>query len=118
VIGAIAVVFAPLVAALALASVKAALVAGAGIVVTVASATLIQLCFRTQAPRNLFRHRHASSSRIATFAEAFSSIAWAATFALVVVGNWLALMLALFAITILGVVWLLSAPDTRTYAAR
>ena len=110
---AIAFIFTPLIAALALASVKAALVAGVGMVVTVASATLIQLCFRAQSPRSLFRHRHVSSSRIATFAEAFASIAWAATFALVMASNWLALLLALFAIIILGAVWLLSPPETQ-----
>jgi ABC-2 type transport system permease protein len=112
VMGAIALIFAPLVAALALASIRPALIAGVGIVVTVASATLIQLCFRTQISRHQFRHRHISSSRIATFAETFSSIAWAATFALAVAGSWLALVLALFATTILGAVWLISPPDT------
>jgi ABC-2 type transport system permease protein len=89
-----------------------------GIVVTVASSILIQLCFRTQVSRSQFRHRHVSSSRIATFAEAFSSIAWAATFALAVASSWLALVLALFAITILCAVWLISPPDTQAYAKR
>jgi ABC-2 type transport system permease protein len=68
--------------------------------------------------RSQFRHRHVSSSRIATFAEAFSSIAWAATFALAVAGSWLALVLALLAITILGAVWLISPSDTQAYAKR
>jgi ABC-2 type transport system permease protein len=117
VMSAIAFIFAPLVAALALASIRAALVAGVGIAVTAASAIFIQLCFRTQVSRSQFRHRHVSSSRIATFAEAFSSIAWAATFALVVAGSWLAaLVLALFAITLLGAAWLISPPNN--YAAR
>jgi ABC-2 type transport system permease protein len=84
-----------------------------GILVTTASATLIQLCFRTQVRRSQFRHRHVSSSRIATFAEAFSSIAWAATSALALASSWLALFLALFAISILGGVWLISPPDTQ-----
>jgi len=118
VMSAIAFIFAPLVAALALASLRPALVAGVGIVVSAASAILIQLCFRTQVSRSQFRHRHASSSRIATFAEAFSSIAWAATFALAVAGSWLALVLALSAITILGAVWLISPPNNQTYAAQ
>ena len=118
VMGAIAFIFAPLVAALAFASVRPALVAGVGVLVAVASATLIQLCFRTQARRSQFRHRQVSSSRIATFAEAFSSIAWAATSALAAAGTWLALFLALIAISILGGVWLISPPDTRAYAAR
>ena len=118
VMSAIAVIFAPLVTALALASIRPALVAGVGIVVTAASAILIQLCFRTQLSRSQFRHRHVSSSRIATFAEAFSSIGWAATFALAVASSWLALVLALFAITILCAVWLISPPDTQAYAKR
>jgi ABC-2 type transport system permease protein len=118
VMGAIALIFAPLVAALAFASVRVALVAGVGMSVTVASAILIQLCFRTQARRSQFGHRHVSSSRIATFAEAFSSITWAATSALAMAGNWLALFLSLIAVSILGSVWLISPPDNHAYAAR
>ena len=118
VMGAIALIFAPLVTALAFASVRPALVAGVGILVTAASATLIQLFFRTQTRRSQFRHRQVSSSRIATFAEAFLSITWAATAALAAAGIWLALFIALIAISILGVVWLISPPDTRAYATR
>ena len=112
VVGAVALIFAPLVAALAFASVKLALVAGAGVMIATASATLIQLCFRTQARRSQFRHRHVSSSRIATFGEAFSSIAWAATSALIATGTWLALFPALIAISILGGIRLISPPVT------
>ena len=82
VIGSIAMVFAPFVAALALLSPLAC--AGrrrCGIVVAAASATAIQLWFRAQAKRSHFRRRQ-TSSRVATFAEAFSSITWAATAAL------------------------------------
>jgi len=118
VMSAIAFIFAPLVAVLALASTRPALVAGVGIVVTVASSILIQLCFRTQVSRSQFRHRHVSSSRIATFAEALSSIAWAATFALAVASSWLSLVLGLFAITILCAVWLISPPDIQAYSKR
>jgi ABC-2 type transport system permease protein len=117
VIGTIALIFVPLVAALAFASAWPALVAGVGVLVAAASAILIQLSFRTQARRSQFRHRHVSSSRIATFAEAFSSIAWAATSALAAAGIWFALFAALFAITILGGVRLISPPDTQAYAA-
>ncbi|WFU40511.1 permease [Bradyrhizobium sp. CB82] len=75
---AIAMIFAPLVAALAFASpLQTATTAGA-IIVSAASATAIQLWFRVQARRSQFRRRQ-TSSRIATFAEAFSSIGWAAT---------------------------------------
>ncbi|GLR87164.1 permease [Bradyrhizobium iriomotense] len=78
---AIAAIFAPLVATLGFASpLQAAITAGA-IVVSAASATAIQLWFRVQARRSQFRRRQ-TSSRLATFAEAFSSIGWAATAAL------------------------------------
>jgi ABC-2 type transport system permease protein len=96
----IAVVFAPFVAALAFAAPRAALVAALGVLVAAGASTLIQLCFRTQAKRSQFRRRQVSS-RIATFAEAFSSIAWAAVAALAAIGTWLALAPALIALGIL-----------------
>jgi ABC-2 type transport system permease protein len=84
----------------------AALVAGSGALIAAASATLVQLCFRTQARRSQFRRRQ-TSSRIATFAEAFSSIAWAAAAALTAAGTWLALFPAVIAVAILaGVKWI------------
>jgi ABC-2 type transport system permease protein len=107
VMGAIAFVFAPLVAALVFASPLAAAVSAIGVLIAAASATMIQLCFRVQARRSQFRRRQ-TSSRIATFAEAFSSIAWAATAALAAGGSWLALFPAFIAIVILGGVWLIS----------
>ena len=78
---AIGVMFAPLVAALAFASPLQAAVTALGVVTAAASATAIQLWFRVQARRSQFRRRQ-TSSRLATFAEAFSSIGWAATAAL------------------------------------
>ncbi|WP_024517769.1 hypothetical protein [Bradyrhizobium sp. Tv2a-2] len=78
VIGAI---FAPLIVALALASPLQAAVTACGVTIGAASATAIQLWFRVQARRSQFRRRQ-TSSRLATFAEAFSSIGWAATSAL------------------------------------
>jgi len=101
VMGAIALVFAPLIAALAFASVTAAVVTALGVLIAAASSTHIQLCFRVQARRIQFRRRQ-TSSRIATFAEAFSSIAWAATAALAAGGTWLALFPALIALGILA----------------
>jgi ABC-2 type transport system permease protein len=118
VMGAIAFIFAPLVALLAFASVRPALVAGMGVLVAAAAATLIQLCLRTQARRSQFRHRHLSSSRIATFAEAFSSISWAATAALAAAGNRLVLLPAIIAISILCGVRLIGEPVTQAYAAQ
>lgn len=107
VMGMIALVFAPLVLALAFAAIEGAVICAASILIAAASATLIQLCFRVQARRNQFRRRQ-TSSRIATFAEAFSSIAWAATAALAASESWLALFPAIIAIFILGGVWLIA----------
>jgi ABC-2 type transport system permease protein len=107
VMGAIAMIFAPLLAALAFASAQAAITAALGVLIAAAAATLIQLCFRTQAKRSLFRRRQVSS-RIATFAEAFSSVSWAATAALAAGGSWLAVFTALVALGILGGAWLIS----------
>jgi ABC-2 type transport system permease protein len=102
VMGGIAIVFLPFVAALALISLFHAAVAAAGIVVATASATQIQLWFRSQAKRSHFRRRQISS-RMATFAEAFSSITWAATAALAAAGTWLALVTAAIAVaTLIG----------------
>ena len=78
---AIAAIFAPLVAALAFASPLQAAVTAPASSLPPISATAIQLWFRVQAKRSQFRRRQ-TSSRIATFAEAFSSIGWAATAAL------------------------------------
>jgi ABC-2 type transport system permease protein len=100
VMGAIAFIFAPMIAALALASSLCAVAAGLGVVIAAAAATQVQLCFRVQARRSLFRRRQVSS-RIATFAEAFSSIAWAGTAALAAAGTWLALFPAVLAVGIL-----------------
>jgi len=102
VMGAIAMVFLPFVAAVAYLSPIHALVSAIGIAVASASATLIQLWFRTQAKRSQFRRRQISS-RMATFAEAISSITWAATAALAAAGSWLALAPAAVAVaTLIG----------------
>ena len=101
VIGAVALLFAPFVAVLALASPRDALAAAAGIGIATVSATLVQLWFRTQARRKHFRRRQISS-RIATFAEAFSSITWAATAGLAAAGHWQAAVTALFGLGLLA----------------
>jgi ABC-2 type transport system permease protein len=77
----IGVIFAPLIVALIFASPVQAAVTASGVIIAAASATAIQLWFRVQARRSQFRRRQ-TSSRLATFAEAFSSIGWAATAAL------------------------------------
>jgi ABC-2 type transport system permease protein len=111
VMGAIAIVFAPFVAALALASPLHALIAALGIAAAAAAATTIQLWFRAQAKRSHFRRRQ-TSSRVATFAEAFSSIAWAATAALAAAGIWLAIVPGLVAVGVLGGARLVSPART------
>jgi ABC-2 type transport system permease protein len=98
--GSVAVVFAPFVLAMALASPRDAVVAIAGIAAAAISATMIQLWFRTQARRKHFRRRQ-TSSRVATFAEAFSSIAWAGTAGLAAAGRWQAGITAMIAAGIL-----------------
>jgi ABC-2 type transport system permease protein len=107
VLGAIAVIFAPLVVVLAIASPWHALVASAGIVIAAMAATSIQLWFRTQAKRSQFRRRQVSS-RVATFAEAFSSIGWAATAAVAAASVWLAIAPALIALLVLAGAWFMS----------
>jgi ABC-2 type transport system permease protein len=112
VLGVLAVIFAPLVAVLAIASPWHALVTSTGIVIAAAAATSIQLWFRTQAKRSQFRRRQVSS-RIATFAEAFSSIGWAATAAVAAASVWLAVAPGLLAFLVVAGTWLMS-PRTRS----
>jgi ABC-2 type transport system permease protein len=102
VLGVIAVVFTPLLAVLAFASLWHALVAACGIIIATTAATSIQLWFRSQAKRSQFRRRQVSS-RVATFAEAFSSIGWAATAAVASVSLILAVAPAILAsLVVLG----------------
>jgi ABC-2 type transport system permease protein len=107
VMDAVALVFAPFIAALAFAAPLSATIAALGIAIAAATATTIQLWFRAKAKRSHFRRRQ-TSSRVATFAEAFSSIAWAGTAALAAAGTWFALPAALIALAILGGVRLIS----------
>ena len=101
VLGVIAIVFAPLVAVLAFGSPWHALVASGGIIVATMSATSIQLWFRSQAKRSQFRRRQVSS-RVATFAEAFASIGWAATAAVAAMSLVLAIAPALMALLVVA----------------
>jgi ABC-2 type transport system permease protein len=96
VVAAIAVVSAPLLIALAFSAPGVALATGAGVGLAAASATAIQIAFRSQARRSHFRRRQ-TSSRAATFAEAFASILWAATAGLAAAGSLAALLPALLA---------------------
>ena len=104
---AIAVIFPPLVMALAFASPLQAAVTAAGVIVATISATAIQLWFRVQARRSQFRRRQ-TSSRLATFAEAFSSIGWAATAALALAIPIAALISGLMTAAIMAATWKIS----------
>jgi ABC-2 type transport system permease protein len=104
---AISVIFAPLVVALLFASPLQATVTAAGVIVASASATAIQLWFRVQARRSQFRRRQ-TSSRLATFAEAFSSIGWAATAVLALAVPLVAPVTALMTAGILAATWKIS----------
>jgi ABC-2 type transport system permease protein len=104
---AIAAIFAPLVAALAFASPMQASVTMLGVIIATVSATAIQLWFRVQAKRSQFRRRQ-TSSRIATFAEAFSSIGWAATAALALAAPLAAAVSGVLTAAIVAATWKIS----------
>jgi ABC-2 type transport system permease protein len=106
---AIAAIFAPLVLGLLFASPVQAAVTAVGVIVAATTATAIQLWFRVQARRSQFRRRQ-TSSRLATFAEAFSSIGWAATAALVLAVPIAAIISGGMTAVLLAVTWKLSPP--------
>jgi ABC-2 type transport system permease protein len=107
VLAVIGVIFAPLIAALLCASPPQAAATAVGVIAASASATAIQLWFRVQAKRSQFRRRQ-TSSRLATFAEAFSSIGWAATAALALTIPLVALVTGLMTAGILAATWKIS----------
>jgi ABC-2 type transport system permease protein len=100
-------IFAPMIAALALVAPLQALITGLGVISATTSATAIQLWFRTQAKRSQFRRRQ-TSSRIATFAEAFSSIGWAATAALALAAPIAAAISGALTLAIMAAAWKIS----------
>jgi ABC-2 type transport system permease protein len=104
---AIAAIFCPLIAALAFASPFQAAVSAGAVIISAASATAIQLWFRVQARRSQFRRRQ-TSSRLATFAEAFCSIGWAATAALAVTIPIAAIISGAMTAAILAATWKIS----------
>lgn len=105
--GAVALTFAPLIAVFALLAPFEALVAVVGVAIAATSSAMVQLWFRAQARRSTFRRRQ-QSSRIATFAEAFSSISWAFAGAMAATQAWSGvLVLAVMAIGgLAGVRWI------------
>ena len=78
-----------------------------GVIVATVSATTIQFWFRAQAKRSQFRRRQ-TSSRIATFAEAFSSIGWAATAALALAAPLAAAISGILTAAIMAATWKIS----------
>ncbi len=105
VLGAVAFVTAPLLAALAFAAPVLAAVAAGGIALSAGSATMVQIWFRAQAKRSMFRRRQ-TSSRLATLAEALSSILWAGAAALAAAGSWLAIGPVVLVLLALAGVWI------------
>jgi ABC-2 type transport system permease protein len=103
----IAAICAPLVVALSFASVLQGAVTAAFVLLAAGAATAIQLWFRVQARRSQFRRRQ-TSSRIATFAEAFSSVGWAATSVLALVIPVLAAITATLTVLLLLATWKIS----------
>jgi ABC-2 type transport system permease protein len=97
-------VFAPFLIGVLTRSWIMALVIAAAIFLAAFSSTLIQIWFRSQARRRYFRRRQ-TSSRIATFAEAFSSVAWASTAAVAANQSWYALAPAMVAVLVLAGTW-------------
>jgi len=103
----ICVIFAPLLAVLVLTEPWQAAITACGVIAAAGSATSIQLWFRVQASRRHFRRRQ-TSSRLATFAEAFCSIGWAATAVLALTIPIAALICGLITAAIFAASWKLS----------
>ncbi|HWV19396.1 MAG TPA: permease, partial [Devosia sp.] len=102
VLAVVAAILAPLLILLALNSWTMALATGVCAILSAASATAIQVWFRIPMRRAMFRRRQVAS-RAATIAEAFASITWAGTGALLTVGSWAAGLTAIIALIVLGI---------------
>ncbi|MEM1040408.1 MAG: permease [Pseudomonadota bacterium] len=105
----IAMVVLPFAAVLATFSVKVAFITIVGAAMASASAVTIQLWFRSQANRSLFRRRQVSS-RTATLCEAFVAILWALASAVAIAQYSFALVPALFVAMVMALAWFLSPP--------
>ncbi|WP_407150111.1 permease [Bradyrhizobium sp. ORS 86] len=104
---AIAVIFAPLLGALAFVSPWQAAVTALAVIMATGSAAAVQLWFRAQARRSQFRRRQ-TSSRVATFAEAFCSIGCAATAALALTIPAAAIVSGVLTLATLVIAWKIS----------
>jgi len=101
VLGCVALVFLPFMLALGWVSPFHGVVATAGVLAAALSGIAIQIWFRAQARRSQFRRRQ-TASRLATLAEAVSSISWAGAGALAAAGSVLAVIPALIALLMLA----------------
>jgi ABC-2 type transport system permease protein len=101
----IAVILAPLISLIAISSIEMAGITAIGIALSASSATAIQMWFRVQARRSMFRRRQVSS-RAATLSEAFASIMWAGAAAIWAAGSLLlAFGPAVLAMLVLLLAW-------------
>lgn len=107
VLAVVAIILAPLLVFLALNSWTMALATGLCAILSAASATAIQVWFRIPMRRAMFRRRQVAS-RAATISEAFSSITWAGTGALLAMGTWAAGITAVTALIVLRIAHSLS----------
>jgi len=107
VLGGTILVFSPFLVVLTILSPRGGLVAALGVLVACSAATAIQYWYRAQAHRSRIRRRQ-TASRLTTFAEAMSSISWAATGALAAAGLWLALVPGVISCLVVAAVWWLS----------
>lgn len=103
----IAVLLLPILLLIGLNDPRMALVIALCVTCAASSATAIQLWFRVPSRRSMFRRRQVAS-RAATLSEAFSSILWAATGALLAAASPIAILPALAAIGVLGLARLIA----------
>ena len=111
VMGAIAIVFDPLIVGLAVVAPISALVTALAVAIAAASATLIQFWFSVQAKRSHFRRRQT------TFAEALSSFSWAGVGALAAARTWLAIIPGLIGLAIVACAWIINPAKSTTLDA-
>ncbi len=111
VLGVILFIFAPFLLALVWIAPFGAAIATLFVAIAASTATAVQLWFRAQARRSYFRRRQ-TSSRIATFAEALSSVGWAATSGFAAHGSWIAIVPGMMTALVLVIVRTLSPVKT------
>lgn len=108
----VAVIFAPVLLFVAIASWELAWITAIFVAVSASSATAIQLWFRVPMRRAMFRRRQVAS-RAATISEALSSIMWAGAAVLAAGSHWLAALPATLAVIVLVIAWAVSPKGKR-----